>query len=103
MKGPQNLPKHLELSDSGVTCECHTRLEFSVCLCPEAFFSGVLGSHGDGEHSQKRRDVLLKAQQLHAKVVGYQMLLQPPWGSPGEGALRRSVGCIFQPIHRVPM
>ena len=46
--------------------------------------------------------MLVKAQQLRAKVVGCQMLLQPPWGSPEEGALSRSGGCMFQPIHRVP-
>lgn len=45
----------------------------------------------------------MKAQQLRVKVVGCGMLLQPPWGSPGEGALSRSGGCMFQPIHRVPM
>ena len=44
----------------------------------------------------------MKAQQLRAKVVGCQMLLQPPWGSPEEAALSRSGGCMFQPIHRVP-
>lgn len=66
------------------------------------FLAGVLASHGVEEHSQRGRDVLMKPQQLCVKVVGCQMLLQPPWGSPGEGPLSRSSGCMFQPIHRVP-
>lgn len=44
----------------------------------------------------------MKTHQLSTKVVVCQMLLQPPWGSPWEGALSRSGGCMFQPIHRVP-
>lgn len=73
-----------------------------VC-CPEAaFLTGVTGSQGDGEHSQRGRDVLMKPQQLCAKVVACQMLLQLPWGSPGEGTLSRSSACMFQPIHSIP-
>lgn len=45
----------------------------------------------------------MKPQPLPAEVAGCQMLLQPPRGSPGEGAPSRSGGCMFQPIHRVPM
>uniref|UniRef100_A0A663DVE4 Latent-transforming growth factor beta-binding protein 1 n=1 Tax=Aquila chrysaetos chrysaetos TaxID=223781 RepID=A0A663DVE4_AQUCH len=68
----------------------------------QPFLQVCLDLTGDGEHSQRGRDVLVKAQELRAKVVGCQMLLQPPWGSPGEGALSRSSGCMFQPIHRAP-
>lgn len=68
----------------------------------QPFLQVCLDLTGDGEDSQTGRDVLVKAQQLRVKVVGCQMLLQPPWGSPGEGALSRSGGCMFQPIHRAP-
>lgn len=43
--------------------------ESCLCLLSKSSVAGVLVSHWSGEHSQKGRDMLMKAQQLCVKVV----------------------------------
>lgn len=58
-----------------------------VC-CPEAvFLTGMLVSHSSGEHSQKGRDMLLKALQLCVKVVRCSL----PGAFLGEGVSAEAV------------
>lgn len=64
-----------------------------VC-CPEAvLLTGVLVSHRRGGHSQKGRDVLMKALHLCVKVVRYSCSL--PGAVLGEGISAEAVAsCV---------